>query len=102
MWNAFLWNSQSTFKVSCPLAEAERTIKNALDFAGNLESWSVNEDEILVSYVVTSLFKKIPVQETVDHVLEEIYDHNKLPQITSKLVMKRLLERVTKGKAFSF
>ena len=69
---------------------------------GNLENRSVNEDEILVSYDVTSFFTEIPLQETIDHVLEEIYDHNKIPQITSKLVMKRLLERVTKGTVFSF
>ena len=90
-------------KYFAPLAENEHTIKNEiLDFAGNVESRSVNK--LLVSYDVTSLFNftEIPLRETIDHVLEEIYDHNKHAQITSKLVMKRLFERVTKGTVFSF
>ena len=98
----FYETAKALSKYLAPLAEDEHTIKDKLDFAGNLENRSVNEDEILVSYDVTSL-TEIPLQETsIDHVLEEIYDHSKLPQITSKLVMKRLLERVTKETVFSF
>lgn len=59
------------------------------------------EDEILVSYV-TSLFTKIPLDETIYLILDQIYKQHKLPHIASQAIFKRLLERITKGTVFSF
>ncbi|KAK3700593.1 hypothetical protein QZH41_001583 [Actinostola sp. cb2023] len=63
---------------------------------------TIDEDETLVSYDVTSLFTEIPLDETINHILDQIYKHNKLPPLASKLVFKRLLEKVIKGTIFSF
>ncbi|KAK3745971.1 hypothetical protein QZH41_004134 [Actinostola sp. cb2023] len=49
-----------------------------------------------VSYDVNSLFTEIPLNETIDYIIHEIYDVNTLTPITSKTIFKRLLERVTK------
>lgn len=67
------------------------------DLARSLESRLVEDDEILVSYDVASLFTAISLQETIDYVLDQIYKEQKLPQITTRIVIKRLLERTTKG-----
>ena len=78
------------------------TIKNTLDFTQWLDNRSLNEKEVLVSYDVTSLFTQIPLEETIDYILDQIYICNKLPAITGKLIFKRLLYKVTKGSVFSF
>ena len=76
--------------------------ENTLDFAEKLKDRTINEDEIVVSYDVTSLFTEIPLYETINHILDQIYKQHKLPQITSRAIFKRLLGRVTKGTVFSF
>ena len=55
-----------------------------------------------MSYDVSSLLTEIPLQETTDYILDQIYKENKLPQLTSRPGFKRLLERVTKGTVFLF
>ena len=58
------------------------------------------DDEEYVSYDVVSLFTNIPLDETIDYMKESIYTHKKLPQICSKLVFRRLLEKITKDCTF--
>ena len=43
-------------KYLAPLMENHHTIKNTLDFADKLNEQMIEEDEIVVSYDVTSLF----------------------------------------------
>ena len=48
-----------------------------------------------VSYDVESLFTNIPVKETVNYILDQIYVHKKLPQICYyRLIFKRLLMKL--------
>ena len=44
----------------------------------------------------------MPIQETIDYMLDEIYVKNKLPKICSKLIFKRLLLILTKENTFMF
>ena len=55
-----------------------------------------------VSYDVKFLFTNVPIQETIDYILGEIYVKNKLPKIYSKLMSKRLLLKLTMGNTFIF
>ena len=55
-----------------------------------------------VSYDVTSLFTNVPVKETIDYIIDEIYNKKKLKEICSKLIMKRLLKKLTSDCVFSF
>ena len=84
-----------------PLTENEYSIKTTTDFAERLGNRTVGDDEVLVSYV-SSLFTEVPLDETIDHIIHEIYTNNKLPQLSSKLLFKRLLCNVTKNTVFSF
>ena len=84
------------------MAENQHTIKNTLDFAGKLKDRTTDEDEIVVSYDVTSLFTEIPLDQTVNHTLDQIYKQHKLPQIASRAILKRLLKGATHGTVFSF
>ena len=47
-----------------------------------------------------SLFTNIPLKETISDILEQIYVHNKLPVICSKLIFHRLLEKITTKNVF--
>ena len=42
-----------------------------------------------------SLFTDIPVQETIDYIIHQIYTENLLPQICRKIIFRRLLLKVT-------
>ena len=48
-----------------------------------------------VSYDLESLFMNVPVHETIDYILQEIYVEEKLLKICSKLIMKFLLLKLT-------
>ena len=85
-----------------PLTENEYSIKTTTDFAERLSNRTVDDDEVLVSYDVFSLFTEVPLDETIDHIIHEIYTNNKLPQLSSKLLFRRLLCNVTKNTVFSF
>ena len=51
---------------------------------------------------MSSLFTEVPLDETIDHIIHEIYTNNKSPQLSSKLLFRRLLCNVTKNTVFSF
>ena len=55
----------------------------------------LKNDEEYVSYDVESLFTNMSLKETIDYILEQIYVHNKLPTKCSKLIFRRLLEKIT-------
>ena len=52
-------------------------------------------DKEYVSYDVESLFTNVPAYEAIDYILQEIYVKEKLPIMCSKLIMKRLLLKLT-------
>ena len=55
-----------------------------------------------MSYDVESLFTSIPVDETIEYILDEIYVNKKLkPFCKKRLTFKRLLERLAKECVFS-
>ena len=85
-----------------PLTTNEYSIKTTTDFAVCLEDRKLEDDVILVSYDVSSLFTEVPLDETFDYIIEEIYVNNKLPALGTKLLSKRLLCYVTKNTVFSF
>ena len=96
-----LCNSYCYHTYLFPLTENKYSIKTTTDFAEHLSNRTVDDDEVLVSYDVSSLFTKVPLDQTIDHIIHEIYT-NKLPQLSSKLIFRRLLCNVTKNTVFSF
>ena len=84
-----------------PLCTNEYSIKDTLQFPQLLKDLPpLKDDEEYVSYDVESLFTNIPLKETIDYILEQIYVHNKLPIICSKLIFRRLLEKITTENTF--
>ena len=61
---------------------------------------SLLSDEECLSYDTESLFTNVPVHETIDYILQEVYVKEKLSKICSKLIMKRLLLKLTTENTF--
>ena len=55
-----------------------------------------------VSYDVESLFTNVPLQETINYIIDEIYVNKKLKPLCSKLIFKRLLTKLTTECTFTF
>ena len=87
-----------------PLVEEnEYIIKNTQDFAEIIKNQSpLNEEEEYVSYDVESLFTNIPVHETIDFILDEIYERKKLPVICKRSIFKKLLLKLCTDGLFMF
>ena len=51
-------------------------------------------------YDVKFLFTNVPIQKTIDYILDEIYVKNKLPKICSKLIFNRLQLKLTTENTF--
>ena len=83
--------------------ESPYVIRNTQDFPSILIAEPTLEtDEEYVSYDVESLFTNIPITETINYILDEIYDPHKLKPICSKLIFKRLILKLTTESSFIF
>ena len=93
-------SAKSLAKYLAPLKENEYTIKDTLDFPDRLKDRTLDEDEVLVSYDVSLLCTEVPLEETIDYIIHQIYSENKLPHLSNKRIFKRPLQRVTQGSVF--
>ena len=78
-------------------------IKNTQAFAQMIgEQPPFEENEECISYDVESLFTNVLIHDTIKYILEEIYMHNKLPPICSKLIFKILLLKLVTESTYTF
>ena len=85
-----------------PLSENKYIIKDSLSFPTFLSENRLNEDEEDVSYDVESLFTNVPVDDTIEYIIDNIYESKRLKPICSKTIMKRLLKKLTSECLFTF
>ena len=77
-----------------PLNNSKYIIKDTLQFPKILSENTLKEDEEDISYDVVSLFTNVPVNDTIEYILDEIYIEKQLKPICSRLIMKRFLKRL--------
>ena len=83
--------------------ENEYKISDTQTFASMIKNQTpLSPDEEYVSYDVVSLFTKIPVEETIEYIIYQIYNEKKVPQICSKTIFRRLMYKLTTEWAFQF
>ena len=84
-----------------PLAHNDYVIKDTFTFVEIIKIDALDLKEEYVSYDVESLLTSIPVKETIDYIITEIYD-NKVsePICKSKLIFCCLLEKLTQNYIF--
>ena len=73
-----------------PLCINEYNIKDTFQCSQLLKDFPpLKDDAEYVSYDVESLFTNTPLKETIDYILEQVYVHNKLTLLCSKLIFCR-------------
>ena len=83
------------------LCQNEHSIKDTQCFPEMLRDLPpLNNDKEYILYDVDSSFTNIPLKETIDYILEEIYVNRK--PISNKLIFKRLLYKLTTECIFQF
>ena len=86
-----------------PLCQNGHKINDTQSFPFMLKDQTpLNPNEEYVSYYVEALFANIPVYETINYIINEIYQKKKLPQLCSKTIFKRLLYKLTTEVSFQF
>ena len=55
----------------------------------------LQKNEEYVSYDVDSLFRNIPLKETIDYIIHKIFNEKLLKPICKKLIFERLLYKLT-------
>ena len=70
------------------LCENEFTINGTQSFKTDLKNIPPLQEDEDVSYDVESLFTNIPINETIDYILDQIYNKQRLNPICSKLIFK--------------
>ena len=79
-----------------PLALNEYKINDCLKFPNIIKALTpLQKNEEYVSYDVDSFFTNIPLKETVDYIIDKIYNEKFLKPICKKLIFKRLLYKLT-------
>ena len=85
-----------------PICENEITINDTQSFSADIKNIPpLQEDEEDLSYDVESLFTNIPINETIDYILDQIYNKKKLKPICPKLIFKRLLLKLATEVTFT-
>ena len=89
-----------------PLSVNEYTITDVFEFADEIRSSPMNEEDILVSYDVTALFTNVPLSETIDILVDKAFTNDWFNQTydlnLEKEELTQLLEVATTNQLFQF
>ena len=84
-----------------PLVKNEFTISDTLTFPDLIKNASNSNKYEDVSYDVESFFTSIPVEETINYIVDRTYVRKEIEPLCKKLIFKKLLFKLTKGCVFS-
>ncbi|XP_015750943.1 PREDICTED: uncharacterized protein LOC107330926, partial [Acropora digitifera] len=89
-----------------PLSINNHTISNIFQFCDELVDLKLDENDILVSFDVTSLFTNVPVDETIELLATKAFENdwfNKTHNLSlTRAGLKQLLEIAAKNQLFQF
>ena len=84
-----------------PLTKSQYTLKNSYEFANCINESKFNNCTI-ASFDIESLFTNIPVDETIDIILESFFENNNTFMNFSRDQFKKLLSLAVKNSIFMF
>ena len=85
-----------------PLSESKYTIKDTKYFIEKIKKEHIPNDHLLVSFDVKSLFTNVPLDQTIEIILNRVYKKNEISTDMTKSEMKELLNLCTKSVHFAF
>ena len=80
----------------------KHTIRNTKDFITRLKTEKIPKRFKMISFEVKSLFTNVSLEETIDIMLNKIYDGKKIERNIPRNIMKELLYLCTKHVYFSY
>ena len=89
-------------KLLSPLTKNERNIESTKDFICKLKKMKIKDGYKMVSLDVVSLFTKVPLDYTIQVILDKVYAEKKVDTKLSRDELRTLLELCTKKMHFSF
>ena len=85
-----------------PLSESKYTIKDTKYFIEKIKKEHIPNDHLLVSFDVKFLFTNVPLDQTIEIILNRVYKKNEISTDMTKSEMKELLNLCTKSVHFTF
>ena len=85
-----------------PLTKSEYTIESTNDFVGKIRDKNIPPDHEMISFDVVSLFTSVPLDFTIELILDKVYKDKLIRTKLSRSQMKNLLEICTMEMHFSF
>ena len=85
-----------------PLTKSEYSIESTKDFVNKIRQKTIPQDFELISFDVVSLFTSVPLDFTINLILDKIYRDKLIKTKLKRGEMKKLLETCTKEMHFSF
>ena len=89
-------------KLLSPLTKSEYTVESTKDFISSLNDVNIGQDYDMVSFDVSSLFTNVPLDHTINLILDQVYKKKRIKTKLKRDEMKQLLELCTKEMHFSF
>ena len=84
------------------LAKNEYTLENSKDLIDSTSNMKIPDSYFMTSFDVESLYTNIPLKETIDIIVNSIYDNGDMVRSMSKNDFKKLLELVTEDNFIIF
>ena len=85
-----------------PLSESEYTIKNTKHFVEKFKKEHILSDHLLVSFDVKSLLTNVPMDESIEIIVNRIYEKNEISTDITKSEINEMLNLSTKSVHFTF
>ena len=89
-------------KLLAPLTKSKYTINSTKDFIAFTKNLKINEKHEMVSFDVSNLFTNVPLEYTINLILDKVYHKKLIKTKLKKEELKELLEMCTKEMHFTF
>ena len=73
-----------------PLGQSTYSITSTFDLTGKIKNEKIRLGFTMVSFDVKSLFTSIPLTETIDIILDRVYNRKEISTVSTKNEMKKL------------
>ena len=84
------------------LIDKNKMVRDSLSFVKELRGLKNMSTYKMVSFDITSLYTNIPIDETIDIILKQLYDTRPTPPLIDRTDFKKLLTFATKNSHFLF
>ena len=84
-----------------PLAKSKYTVESSKEFISRIKGKTIHNEFELVSFDVTSLFTNVPLEFTIQVILDKVYDQNRIKTKLKREEMRALLNICTKEMHFT-